>query len=230
MKLKHKRVLSHVSRRRNARQACRTTDSPTHWAAALCERRPILCNRFASSRVRLSSCSNELLAFAKWFLRQVATAGRALAWLALYKRPMSLLSNTGPRRSATARETRHVARENKSSPIYMEMLSCPSVRPKRGSTPLIGTVAISDTWKSQPPIDYRPNAGLWKPSFRQGPPAAYAGLVRLVRKGVRGRRQRHTVPWVPSETARRSVLARSVAPPFTHAPRESDQRSGIASW
>ncbi|KAH3860050.1 hypothetical protein DPMN_022943 [Dreissena polymorpha] len=40
----------------------------------------------------------------------IAPAGGALVWLALYIRPISLLSNTGHRRSATARD---LARQEK---------------------------------------------------------------------------------------------------------------------
>ncbi|KAH3746863.1 hypothetical protein DPMN_181280 [Dreissena polymorpha] len=59
-----------------------------------------------------ASSAAELLAFNKWYLRLVAPAGRALARLALYNRPMSLRSNNGPRRSASFRETGHIASDS----------------------------------------------------------------------------------------------------------------------
>ncbi|KAH3815782.1 hypothetical protein DPMN_144313 [Dreissena polymorpha] len=112
---------------------------------------------------------------AKWFLSLVALAEEALARLALYKRQMSLLSTIGPRRSASARTT-IARRERKTylfSHMYIRMLSSPSVPSKTGFYPCIGTVALSNTRKSQPLIDNRPRASLWKPPRRRSPPAAY---------------------------------------------------------
>ncbi|KAH3826872.1 hypothetical protein DPMN_128799 [Dreissena polymorpha] len=82
------------------------------------------------------------------------------------------------------------------------MLSSPSVPSQTGLYPLIGTVALADTLKSQPSTDYRPRAGLRKPPMRRGPLAAHACSARRVCQGVRGSRPRKTVPWVPSETDR----------------------------
>ncbi|KAH3797438.1 hypothetical protein DPMN_151019 [Dreissena polymorpha] len=73
-----------------------------------------------------AASASEILPFAKWFVRRVALAGRALAWLALYKRPKFLVSNTGLRQSATSRNTRHVAEENK-FPIYVGMFLSPAI-------------------------------------------------------------------------------------------------------
>ncbi|KAH3855070.1 hypothetical protein DPMN_097630 [Dreissena polymorpha] len=58
------------------------------------------------------------------------------------------------------------------------MLSSPSAPSQTGFYPLIETVALADTRKSQPPIDYR---------LRRGPPVANAGSARRVLYGVRGK-------------------------------------------
>ncbi|KAH3857768.1 hypothetical protein DPMN_100383 [Dreissena polymorpha] len=91
----------------------------------------------------------ELLAFAKWFLRLIASAGSALAWLARYKRPMSMLSNTA------RRERKQIA------PIYRYTNAFRHTE-----------IAVNDRLSAE---------------------------------------SKNTVPFVPSETARRSGLASSVA-------------------
>ncbi|KAH3847717.1 hypothetical protein DPMN_090048 [Dreissena polymorpha] len=68
------------------------------------------------------------------------------------------------------------------------------VSTQTGFYPLIGSVALADTRKLQPPIDYRPRADLRKPPLRQEPSAAYAGLARRVRQGARGPNTRQKVP------------------------------------
>ncbi|KAH3890752.1 hypothetical protein DPMN_014840 [Dreissena polymorpha] len=65
--------------------------------------------------------------------------------------------------------------------------------------PLIGTVNLADTRKSQPPIDYRPRAGLQKPPLRPRPFGRVRWLSRRVRQGFCGHRPRQTVIWVPND-------------------------------
>ncbi|KAH3872204.1 hypothetical protein DPMN_035419 [Dreissena polymorpha] len=143
-----------------------------------------------------ASSAAELLAYNKWYLRLVAPAGRALARLALYNRPMSLFWKTGPRRSASARETRHVASDS-----IGEL-------PKQGSTCSSGCrpcryteIAATDRLLAE----NRPSEAIAETSRVRWFGSAVFGKA----SAVPGRDK--TVPWVLSETARRSGLASSVA-------------------
>ncbi|KAH3728677.1 hypothetical protein DPMN_054637 [Dreissena polymorpha] len=81
-------VRSHVSRQRNARPAGRSTRHP-----------------LGSCAIREATDFQQPLR--ELPRRLVVPDGRTRIWLALYKRPMFLLSNTDQRLSATTREIRH---------------------------------------------------------------------------------------------------------------------------
>ncbi|KAH3859284.1 hypothetical protein DPMN_102002 [Dreissena polymorpha] len=171
-----------------------TSSSPVRTAKG----RPVASSRLPSVYAAGTTSAAELLAFAKLFIRLVAPSEGALARLPLYKRAMSLLSNIGPERSATARETRHVA-------IYIGMISSPSVPSKTGFYPLI--------CRSRPPIYYRPKACLRKPPLRRGPSAAYAGSPAVFGResAVPGRDKRSHIYSRRSSALRENLLSVQVS-------------------